>query len=65
MPEKKNAEMDWDATAEYFYEVLSRYRELPMPSGMPALLLTFGPLQQRYESGERSRELYDAMWGVE
>lgn len=33
--------------------------------GQPALFITFAPLLARYERGERSQELYDAMAAVE
>ena len=35
-----------------------------IPSGELALLIVFYPLAERYDSGERTKELYDAMMSV-
>lgn len=57
----------WQKAKEYFDFYLGIYLEmLGMPNVLtaPALMMTFGPLLRRYNSGERSRELYDEMMAV-
>lgn len=65
-PEEKP--LDWEAARKYFDEVRSEYQRLAGTPGVNtelALSLTFRPLAQRFESGERTRELYDEMMGVQ
>lgn len=60
--------LNWTAAETHFNYVKSQYENLV---GMPAVNTTlalnrvFKPLAERYANGERSRELYDAMMGVE
>ena len=60
--------MDWDAAKKHFDEMRKRYQDL---EGMPgvnttlALRVTFDPLAKRFNSGERTEELYNEMNSVE
>lgn len=59
---------DWQEAAAHFFATMRRYQDLmgaPTVVVGPALLVTFEPLARRYQSGERTRELYDAMLAVE
>lgn len=60
--------MDWQKAKEHFDEVWTQYQELEGTPGVNttlALRLTFDPLAKRYNCGERTQELYDAMMNVE
>lgn len=60
--------LDWDAVKRHFDSVRKQYIDLQGVPGVNttlALRLTFEPLAIRYNAGERSRELYDAMASVE
>jgi hypothetical protein len=60
--------LDWTKAKAHFDEVRSQYQEL---EGMPgvnttfALRAVFDPLARRYNGGERTQEIYDAMLAVE
>lgn len=60
--------MDWDKAKEHFDTIRKDYQDL---EGLPgvntslALRIVFDPLAKRYNAGERSQELYDAMMQVE
>lgn len=60
--------LDWDAVKRHFDTVRKQYMDL---QGLPgvnttlALRLTFEPLAIRYNAGERTQELHDAMASVE
>lgn len=59
---------DWHEAAAHFFATMRRYQDLmgaPTVVVGPVLLVTFEPLARRYQSGERTRELYDAMLAVE
>jgi hypothetical protein len=58
----------WDTVRQNFEWVLNQYKSMLGTPGVmvgPALMLTFEPLLSRYENGERSRELFEAMQNVE
>lgn len=60
--------MDWPAAKAHFDCCRQIYMDLEGTPGVfttLALRLTFDPLAKRYNSGERTRELYDAMRSVE
>lgn len=60
--------MDWEIAKAHFDEARNVYQDL---EGLPgvntslALRMVFDPLALRYNKGERSQELHDAMMGVE
>lgn len=59
---------DWSEAERYFNDVMKRYKDLEGRPGVNttfALMATFAPLKARYESGERTPELYEAMMSVE
>lgn len=61
-------ELDWKAAKEHFDAVRRQYEALRGRPGVNtalALMLVFAPLAARYDSGERSRELWAAMMAVE
>lgn len=61
-------EQEWVRAKEHFDAIMRTYTELVGTPGVavgPALMLTFEPLLRRYNSGERTQELYDEMMGVE
>ncbi len=62
------SELDWLQAKEYFDTIRKRYQDLEGTSGVNttlALRLTFDPLSKRFNSGERSDELYNEMLMVE
>ena len=59
--EKEN----WDKAREHFYTVKESYKELPAINGGLALRFTFEPLELRFEGGERTQSLFEAMMAVE
>lgn len=58
---------EWESARKYFYAVRAQYVGL---IGKPGVSVTFAlehvfvPLQQRYESGERTDYLHDEMMAV-
>jgi len=59
--------MDWDKAKEHFDYVRKQYQDLEGVVGVNttlALRITFDPLAKRYNSGERSEELYNDMLSV-
>jgi hypothetical protein len=56
--------IDWENAEKYLYDVRERYEEIG-PAGAPALRLTIEPLVTRYETGERTQALYDAIMALE
>lgn len=56
--------MDWEKAYEHLQEVRVNYVEIGA-AGVLALTLTLNPLVVRYEKGERTQELYDAMLAAE
>lgn len=64
--EKK--ELNWGEAKENFDAVMQSYKDLLGTPGVmtgPALMMVFEPISRRYESGERTKELYDEMMSVE
>lgn len=60
--------MDWIRAKGHFDEIHKRYLDLIGVPGVNvtfALMMTFSPLLERYNKGERSQDLYDAMISVE
>ncbi len=60
--------MNWDEAKRHFDKIRKRYQDLegtPRVNTTIALRITFDPLSIRYDSGERSQALYDAMLSVE
>lgn len=60
--------MNWDHAKAHFDEVRQQYLDLEGVPGVNttlALRLTFDPLAKRYNAGERTQALYDAMLGVQ
>lgn len=63
-----NEAMDWEKAREHFDAVVKEYQDLEGTPGVNttfALRITFDPLRMRFNRGERSRSLYDAMMSVE
>ncbi len=61
-------EMNWEEARRHFGAVRERYQDLEGTPGVNttlALRVTFDPLSIRYNKGERSRDLYDAMMATE
>lgn len=54
---------DWDKAREWLYEVERMYKEIG-GVGQLALVITIDPLIHRYESGERSEDLYDEIMSL-
>jgi len=66
--ETKPRELDWSIPKSHFDGVKKFYLEKPEVLGIftaLALEAVLRPLAERYENGERSEELYDAMMAVE
>jgi hypothetical protein len=60
--------MDWEKAKAHFDAVRKLYQELEGSPGVNttiALRLVFAPLASRYNAGERTQELHDAMMAVE
>lgn len=59
---------DWKKAKERFDTVRSQYQELEGVPGVNttfALRAVFDPISKRYDSGERTKALYDEMISVE
>jgi len=66
--EKTNDFFNWELACKHFEFVRQTYRELAGTPGVNtqlALEHVFRPLAERYERGERTIELYEAMMSVE
>ncbi len=64
----RESALDWDAAKKHFDSVFQQYKCFLGQTGtntLPALNLTLMPLLRRYENGERTQELYEAMPAVE
>ncbi len=53
------SDLNWTEAERHFNEVVQQYEEIG-PAAFFALS-TFRPLRARFQSGERTKELYDAM----
>lgn len=66
---KRNQDiLDWDAAKSHFDSTMQIYKDLVGTLGVatgPALMITFEPLLRRFNSGERTKELYEEMLAVE
>lgn len=61
-------QLDWDKAKSHFDKIKQRYEDLMYTPGVNtslALAIVFTPLQQRFETGERTAALYDEMMSVE
>lgn len=61
-------EQEWAEAKEHFDYVFGFYKDLigaVRVQVLPAIMIAFEPLARRYNEGERSRELYEAMLEVE
>ena len=61
-------DMNWEKAKEHLDEITNRYKRLvglPGVNTSLALILVMYPLAFRYDSGERTQELYDEMLEVE
>lgn len=62
------SDAEWEKAWKYFNAVMDQYKEMIGTPGVNttlALAMTFDPLAQRYNKGERTQDLYDAMMSVE
>lgn len=57
-------ELNWDVTEKHFNEIREAYQNLPVMSGAFGLSL-LNKLHSRFESGERTQELFDEMMAVQ
>ena len=58
----------WAGAKVHFDQVQAQYEALQSEPGVNtsfALMYVFAPLERRFESGERTQELYDEMMSVE
>lgn len=58
----------WENAKQHLDELRKRYEDLEGQPGVNTTLAlrgVFDPLAKRYNSGERTKELYDAMMAVE
>ena len=66
---KRNQDiLDWDIAKSHFDSTMQVYKNLVGTPGVamgPALMITFEPLLRRFNSGERTKELYEGMLAVE
>lgn len=53
-------EPDWDRAINYLNSLIAEYTAIG-PTGLFGLNLVLLPLKNRYDKGERTRELYDAI----
>lgn len=56
-------ELDWKAAEEYLKECEETYAEIGS-AGMFAMALVIAPTRDRFNSGERTPELYDDIFGM-
>lgn len=56
--------MDWKEAETYLYEIATAYKEIGW-TGSFALATTINPLIKRFESGERTEELFDDIFCLE
>lgn len=61
---KRNPPLDWAAAEAWLDDLMGSYLSIGA-AGFPGLTLFLMPLKARLESGERSRELYDAIMASE
>jgi len=59
-----SSELNWDAAEAHLREVRKAYAEIGA-AGIFGLRVVLDPLQVRYEKGERTAELYEAIFNTE
>ncbi len=55
--------MDWDQAGKHIHKMKSEY-EKKGRGYLFYLVLTVSPLAERYDDGERTEELYKAIWSI-
>jgi hypothetical protein len=55
---------DWKTAENHLQEIEKEYARIG-GSGLMALLVTIGPLRDRYDSGERTEDLYKKIMALE
>lgn len=58
------SESQWEEAKAYLDMMITAYQAIGF-SGVFGLSLTLMPLKKRYDSGERTQELYDAIMEIE
>ena len=56
--------MNWENAENHLKDIRQIYTEIGI-TGLPALQITINPLLIRFESGERTEELYDQIMELE
>ena len=56
--------MDWNEAENYLNMLIAEYTAIGWP-GIFGLQMTLLPLKKRFDSGERTQELYDAIMECE
>ena len=56
--------MNWEEARKHLYYILDLYRSIGW-TGTFALSVTINPLVIKFESGERTQELYDEIMSLE
>jgi len=56
--------MEWKEAKEHLYEMKKAYEEIGW-AGQFGLRGTIYPLVKRFENGERTKELIEAIWDIE
>lgn len=56
-------QMNWAKTEEHLIECEQAYAECGSVGGF-ALVTVINPVRDRFNSGERTRELHDEIWGI-
>jgi hypothetical protein len=56
--------MNWEEARKHLYYILGLYKSIGW-AGTFALSITINPLVKRFESGERTQELYDEIMSLE
>ena len=56
--------MNWEEAEKYLYDMKMAYEEIGFV-GSFGLSMTINPLVKRFESGERTTELYEEIMSVE
>lgn len=62
--ERIASEIDWKKAEDHLNFMIDEYKSIGM-CGIFGLTLTLYPLKQRYNSGERTQELFDEIMGCE
>jgi hypothetical protein len=62
-PTVEPRDLNWPEAEENFRFYMAQYVEIG-PTGRFALVAVFWPLESRFDKGERTQDLYDAMMNV-